>query len=95
MSNANGANTINQTGGLISGGDATSGGAVRLSSFADTVNITGGQIGGNIQGGGAANIVNVNMGSGNTFSYASEILGIGTLNLKSGTLLLQKMTAPA
>jgi uncharacterized protein with beta-barrel porin domain len=87
------ASTINQTGGLVSGGNATSGGAIQLSSNADTVNISGGSIAGNIVGGGAANIVNVNMGSG-TFSYAGQVTNIGTLNLNSGTLLLQNMTAP-
>ncbi|HEX3972958.1 MAG TPA: autotransporter domain-containing protein [Stellaceae bacterium] len=93
----NAKNTINLTGGLVSGGNATGGGAILLSSAADTVNISGGTIVGNIQGGNSSattgNVVNVSMGSG-TLSYAGEILNIGVLNLKSGTLLLQNMSTP-
>jgi len=86
------ASTINQTGGTIIGGICC-GAAIRLSANADTVNISGGSIVGNIQGGGTANIVNVNMGSG-TFSYAGQITNVGTVNLNSGSLLLQNLTAP-
>ena len=92
-SNDSSASTINQTGGLISGGNATIGGAILTSRqrrygehqrWLDRRQIVGG---------GSANIVNVNMGSG-TFSYAGQVTNIGVLNLKSGTLLLQNMSTP-
>ena len=92
LSNEGAASVINQTGGTIASLGCC-GAAINLSSNADTVNISGGTIDGNIQGGGTANIVNVNMGSG-TFSYAGSILNVGTVNLNSGTLLLQNLTAP-
>ncbi|HEX3974209.1 MAG TPA: autotransporter outer membrane beta-barrel domain-containing protein [Stellaceae bacterium] len=88
-----GALTINLTGGTIMGSTTTAGGAIGLSSHADVLNISGGTIIGNVVGGGTANTVNVNMGTG-SFNYAYEIEGIGTLNLKSGTLLLQNLTGP-
>ncbi len=91
LSNEGAASVINQTGGTIASLGCC-GAAINLSSHADTVNISGGAIVGNIQGGGTANIVNVNMGSG-TFSYAGSILNVGTVNLNSGTLLLQNLTA--
>jgi uncharacterized protein with beta-barrel porin domain len=92
--------TINQTGGLITGGNGTTGGAIELSSNSDVVNISGGRVVGNIVGGlgtvgnGAANKVNIVMGAGNTFSYAGQITNVGTVNVSSGTLLLQNLTAP-
>jgi uncharacterized protein with beta-barrel porin domain len=99
MQFADAASTINQTAGTIMGGtfNGSCGGAIQLSSHKDIVNISGGSIIGDIRGGnnnaGTGNIVNVNMGSGNTFSYAGQILNVGVVNMNSGRLLLQNMTA--
>ncbi|HEX3974204.1 MAG TPA: autotransporter domain-containing protein [Stellaceae bacterium] len=97
VSGANGAVTINQTGGTIMGGPVAGGcgGAIELSSFKDNLNISGGTIIGDIVGHNASastgNIINVNMGSG-AFRYAGQITSVGVVNANSGTLLLQNLT---
>jgi fibronectin-binding autotransporter adhesin len=99
MQFADAASTVNQTAGTIMGGpfNGCCGAAIQLSLHKDIVNITGGTILGDIRGGnnnaGTGNIVNVNMGAGSTFTYAGQILNVGVVNLQSGRLLLQNMTA--
>ena len=96
VSRANAANTINQTAGTIKGGQRLLRRRDHAVRHADMVNISGGSIVGDIRGGNAnattGNVINVNMGSG-TFSYAGSILNVGVVNLNSGTLLLQNLTA--
>ena len=95
LAHADGANTINQNGGSLIGPTSGTGGAILFSSSGDTLNINGGSIVGNIKGsGGTAPTVNVQPGAGNTFSYADSMSGIGTTNLKGGTLLLQNLATP-
>jgi uncharacterized protein with beta-barrel porin domain len=81
-SNATSAVIIDQTGGLISG-------AIKLSAYADQLNISGGTIAGNIVGQGSSDTINFNMGSG-TFTYgaAYSFTGINQVNVKSGTVIL-------
>ncbi len=93
LAHAGGSNTINQNAGSIIGPTSGSGGAILFSGAGDTLNINGGSIIGDIAGsGGTAPTVNVQPGAGNIFSYADSMSGIGTMNLKSGTLLLQNLT---
>jgi outer membrane autotransporter protein len=86
VSTAPNAMTINQTGGIITG-------AVKLSPFADVINISGGTINGNIVGNVAGqlagNTVNFALGAG-TFTYGSafSISGIHQLNVNSGLVIL-------
>jgi uncharacterized protein with beta-barrel porin domain len=81
VSGANNAITIDQTGGLISG-------AIKLSAFADQLNISGGTIAGNIIGQGTDDITFA-LGSG-TFTYgaAYSFTGINQVNVSSGTVIL-------
>jgi uncharacterized protein with beta-barrel porin domain len=74
--------TINQTGGLISG-------AVKLSAYADVLNISGGTINGSIIGQGSSDTINFNFGSG-TFIYGSAygFSGVNQVNINSGTVVL-------
>jgi outer membrane autotransporter protein len=73
---------IDQIGGSISG-------AIKLSAFADTLNVSGGTIVGNIVGQGASNTLNFAMGSG-TFTYGNAygFSGIDQVNVNSGTVIL-------
>jgi len=81
VSAANNAITINQTGGLISG-------AVKLSAFADQLNISGGTINGSIIGQGLDNITFA-MGAGSfTYGAAYGFSGINEVNVNSGTVIL-------
>jgi outer membrane autotransporter protein len=82
VSAAPNAMTINQTGGIITG-------AIKLSPFADVLNVSGGSINGNIVGQGASNTVNFALGSG-TFTYGSafSISGVHQINANSGLVIL-------
>src|SRR5262249_22323929 len=75
--------TIDQNAGLIAG-------AIKLSPFADTLNIRGGAINGNIIGSGVSDTVNFTLGAGNTFTYGSAfgMSGIAQANINSGTVIL-------
>jgi len=81
VSGANNAITINQQGGLISGD-------IKLSAYADQLNITGGVIAGNIVGQGGATIT-LALGAGNTFTYGAAygFSGISQVNINSGTVV--------
>jgi autotransporter-associated beta strand protein len=72
--------TIDQTAGTING-------AIKLSANADMLNISGGVINGNIVGQGTADTVNFTLGSG-TYTYANTISGVNTINVSSGTVVL-------
>jgi outer membrane autotransporter protein len=89
VSAAPNAMTINQTAGIITG-------AIKLSPFADVVNVTGGTINGNIVGQGASNMVNFALGGG-TFTYGSAFLitGIQQINVNSGLVILNGTNSAA
>ena len=82
VSGAPSAMTINQTAGTISG-------AIKLSAFADNLNIGGGVINGNIIGSGTTDTVNFALGGG-TFTYASPygFTAVNQVNVNSGTVIL-------
>ena len=81
VSSANNAITIDQTGGLISG-------AIKLSAYADQLNVSGGTINGNIVGQGTNNTVDFTLGAGATFTYSNTLGGVNTININSGTVML-------
>ncbi|MGA2290575.1 autotransporter domain-containing protein [Bradyrhizobium sp.] len=86
VSAAPNAMTINEAAGTITG-------AIKLSPFADVVNVSGGTINGNIVGNNAGraagNQVNFALGSG-TFTYGSafSISGVNRINVNSGLVIL-------
>jgi hypothetical protein len=82
VSGANNAITIDQMGGTITG-------AIKLSAFADVLNVTGGTINGNIVGRGSSDTINFALGTG-TFTYASAygFSGVNQVNINSGTVIL-------
>jgi outer membrane autotransporter protein len=82
VSSAPNAMTINQMAGTITG-------AIKLSHFADNLNISGGTINGNIVGAGTTNTVNFALGAG-TFTYGSafSITGVNLINVNSGLVIL-------
>ncbi|MGA8078179.1 MAG: hypothetical protein WB868_12410, partial [Xanthobacteraceae bacterium] len=82
VSEANNAITIDQTGGLISG-------TIKLSAYADVLNISGGTIAGNIIGAGSSDTINFNLGSGSfTYGAAYGFTAINQVNINSGTVVL-------
>jgi outer membrane autotransporter protein len=93
VSAAPNAMTIDQMAGTIAG-------AVKLSPFADVVNVTGGAINGNIVGNNAGkaagNQVNFALGSG-TFTYGStfSISGVNQINVNSGLVILDGTNSAA
>jgi autotransporter-associated beta strand protein len=82
------ATTVNNAG-LIDGG--SSGKAITLGSGQNTVLISGGQaqVLGDIDGGsGMANVLRLDPGVGNTFSYADALSGFASVRIESGTVTL-------
>ena len=82
-------------------GPGTIAGAIKLSPFADVVNVTGGAINGNIVGNNAAaeageTQVNFALGSG-TFTYGSafSISGVNQINVNSGLVILDGTNSAA
>ena len=66
VSGANNAIAINQTGGLISG-------AIKLSAYADQLDVSGGTIAATSSGQGSSDTINLNLGSGTAFTYAAGL----------------------
>jgi len=80
--------TVNNAG-TIDG--SSSGKAIDLGAGHNTLNITGGSahILGDISGGvGGSNVLTINPGAGNGFSYAGSISNFSTLSVQSGTVTL-------
>jgi autotransporter-associated beta strand protein len=80
--------------GLIDG--SSSGKAIALGSGQNTVFISGGQaqVLGDIDGGsGAANVLRVNAGAGNGFSYANSLSGFANVRLESGRTVLSGVSS--
>jgi uncharacterized protein with beta-barrel porin domain len=73
--------TVDQEAGTITGNISL------LSSNADVLNVTGGVINGNIAGAGTQ-IINFALGSGTTFTYGFDFTSINTVNINSGTVVL-------
>ncbi|MBR0846284.1 autotransporter domain-containing protein [Bradyrhizobium diazoefficiens] len=88
VSTAPNAVTINQSAGTITG-------KIKLSQFADVLNIYGGAIAGDVFGQGLSNTVNFAPGAGHAFTYANAITGVNAVNVNSGMLLLQGTIDPA
>jgi uncharacterized protein with beta-barrel porin domain len=76
--------TIDQTAGLISG-------AIKLSAYADVLNISGGTIAGNILGQGTSDTINFMPGAGAAFTYASAygFTGVNQVDIDAGTTVLE------
>ena len=87
VSAAPNAMTIDQIAGTITG-------AIKLSPFADMLNISGGVINGNIVGLGSSDSVNFVLGTGGMFTYANTISGVSAVNVNSGTVLLTGTIGP-
>jgi len=87
VSAAPNAMAIDQRGGTITGD-------IRLSAYADVLNVAGGVINGNILGAGSSDAVTFALGPGGTFGYAGTISGVHAVNIDSGTVTLRGTIAP-
>ena len=63
-------------------------GAIKLSAYADVLNINGGTIAGNIVGQGSSDTVNFQTGAGTTYVDNNAFAGINQVNINSGTVVL-------
>ena len=86
-----GADIVTNSGAIIS----DVGNAIDLQDGDDTLKISGGSasIVGNISGGTGTNAVTMDLGTGNSFSYAGVLSNFNTLEVKSGTTTLSGANA--
>lgn len=79
-----GADTVTNRGAIIGG----NGLAIALEDGNDTLNIEGGSVSGDISGGNGTDTVNLNLGTGNAFTYSGSLSDFEQVNVLSGTTTL-------